>query len=194
MKNTKKILLGVACLSSAALLTTGCDLIPANKDSKNQNLEEKEEQSKGNCKVFDCIKKIEVKDDMELVKSVMGFEGEQTSEGNGWKTYTWELNDDESVKVTFYDTEVGTVSINFKNDKIKNKKVDFSGFANLKKSINSGEEVKYETMKTTFKAEGTLVEKSSISHKYRWVNGEGGYMDASFSTSTGKCTFAMGRY
>ena len=49
-------------------------------------------------------------------------------------------------------------------------------------------------MKTTFKGEGTLIEKSSFSNKYRWVNGDGGYMDASFSKTSGKCTFAMGRY
>lgn len=196
MKKRSKIILGAVCLSSATLLLTGCDLkltTTKNNDAKSQETT-KEQKSKGNCKVFDCIKKIEITDSLDKVNSIMGFEGEQTNEGNGWKKYTWKLNDDDSVMVTIYDSGSGTVNIDFDNDSIKNSKVDFSGFADLKKDINGGGTVTYDTMKSTFKAEGTLIEKSSFSNKYRWVNGDGGYMDASFSLSSGKCTFAMGRY
>ena len=37
--------------------------------------------AKGNCKVFDCIKKLDTKNTLEDVNKVMGFEGEKEREG-----------------------------------------------------------------------------------------------------------------
>lgn len=191
MKKTNKVVLGALFLGTAALLVTGCDMKKTETKTENQPVEEK---AKGNCKVLDCINKIEITDTLETINTTIGFEGEVSLEGESWKTYKWELNDDENVEVTFFSSGKNTIKINFKDEKIKNSKVDFSEFAELKKQINSGTEVKYDKIKESFKAEGTLIEKSSSSNKYRWVNGDGGYMDITFSTISGKCTFAMGRY
>lgn len=42
--------------------------------------------------------------------------------------------------------------------------------------------------------EGTLKSKNSSSLKYEWDNTEGGYLFATFSVQTGKCTFTTGRF
>jgi len=191
MKKGRKIILGALFLGTAALLVTGCDLKKNETKQENQPVEEK---SKGNCKILDCINKIEITDTLETINSTMGFDGEQSGEGNGWKKYKWELNEDENVEVTFFESRKDIIKINFKDEKIKNNKVDFSEFAELKKQISGGTEIKYDKIKESFKAEGTLVEKGDITNVYRWVNGDGGYMNVSFSTVNGKCTFAMGRY
>ena len=77
----------------------------------------------------------------------MGFDGEQSGEGNGWKKYKWELNEDENVEVTFFESGKDNIKINFKDEKIKNNKVDFSEFAELKKQISGGTEIKYDKIK-----------------------------------------------
>ena len=40
--------------------------------------------------------------------------------------------------------------------------------------------------------EGTIIEKSSYSTKYVWVSTDGGYLNGTFSSSSGNCTFASG--
>lgn len=39
---------------------------------------------------------------------------------------------------------------------------------------------------------GTVIEKSSYSTKYVWVAYDGGYLNRTFSSSSGNCTFASG--
>ena len=195
MKKINKVILGSLLLGTATLLLTGCELNKTDMKQDSNNQVEEKTNSKGNCSILDCINKIDVNDTVETVNKTMGFDGEVSLEGESWKKYKWALNDDESVEVTFYESsKTATITINFKNEKIQNSKVDFSEFPELKKQVNSSTGVNYDKFKESFKAEGTLVEKSSISNKYRWVNKDGGYMDVTFSASSGKCTFAMGRY
>ena len=185
-----KKVLGIITMALVVVLLTGCSLIPGNKSKEATTKVEK--PSKGNCNVFDCIKKLNTTDDLEKVNKVMGFEGEVKTEGNGWKTYKWEINEDDSVEATFYSTST-TISINFDDDAIKNSKVDFSKFDEIKKAMNNKEKVTYDDVKKKFGADGVLTEKSSFSNKYKWVNEKGGYMNANFSVSDNTCSMIMGR-
>jgi len=182
-----KKVLGIISMALVLVLLTGCG-----QNKTQPTVVDK--PAKGNCKVFDCIKKLDTKNTLEDVNKVMGFEGEKEREGSGYTTYKWVINEDknEAVEATFYSTST-TVSITFSDDDIKNPKVDFSKFDEIKKAMNNRETVTYDDVKAKFNAEGTLIEKSSFSTKYRWVNEKGGYMNASFGSETGKCTMIMGR-
>ena len=185
-----KKILGIITMALLVVTLTGCSIIPGQKTNVEGTKLGK--PAKGNCNVFDCIKKLNTTDDLEKVNKVMGFEGEVLREGSGYSTYKWEINADESVEATFYSSST-TVSINFKDDSIKNSKVDFSKFSEIKKAMNNKETVTYDDVKKKFGADGVLVEKSSFSNKYRWVSENGGYMTANFSVSSGACSMIIGR-
>ena len=186
-----KKVLGIAVIALAVVTLTGCSLTPSKSNGSNTPVEK---PAKGNCNVFDCIKKLDIKDDLAKVNKVMGFEGELVREGNGYNTYKWVINEDkdEKVEATFYSSST-TISISFKDEAIKNAKVDFSKFDEIKKAMNNKETVTYDDVKAKFGADGVLVEKSSFSNKYRWVNAKGGYMNASFGLTSGACSMIMGR-
>ena len=186
----KKIRL-IALLLVSVLLLTGCNLLPGQSGETTKNLEK---PAKGNCNVFECIKKLDVKDDLAKVNSVMGFEGNKLNEGNGFTTYKWVINKEknEAVQVVFY-TSSASISITFSDDDIKNSKVDFSKYQDIKTAMNNKETVKYDDIKAKFKADGVLIEKTSFSTKYRWVNAEGRYLNATFGNTTGACSMIIGR-
>ena len=188
----KKVKL-LALLLVSVFLVTGCDLLPFNQ-SKEANGKVLEKPAKGNCNVFDCIKKLDTKDNLEKVNKVMGFEGEKEREGSGYTTYKWVIDEtkEESVEATFY-TSSTSITIKFKDDAIKNSKVDFSDYQSIKTAMNNRETVKYDDFKAKFKTDGVLIEKTSTSNKYRWVNSEGRYLNATFSNSTGACSMVIGR-
>ena len=188
-----KKVFGIAAIALAVVSLTGCSLIPTKNNSGSVNTPV-EKPAKGNCNVFDCIKKIDINDNLEKVNKVMGFEGEKTTETSSYSTYKWVINadKDEEVEVTFYSTSAN-IKISFKDDAIKNSKVDFPKFDEIKKAMNNRETVTYDDVKAKFGADGVLVEKSSFSNKYRWVNAKGGYMNGNFSLSSGACTMIMGR-
>jgi len=190
----KKVFTLSLCLMLSVFLATGCG-----KDAKESNSTSNEEKkteevkSKGNCSVFECIEKTTGKDTLEDMNKIIGFEGTVLREGTGWKTYSWELNDTDSVETTFYSTS-STTKINFKDDRIKNSKVSFAKYDELKKALNNRESVSYDKVKELFGGEeGTLVEKDNSGYKYRWVNAEGGYLNVSFNSDKSKCTMVMGR-
>lgn len=185
-----KKVLGIISMALVLVLLTGCSLIPGAKTGSETKTLEK--PAKGNCNVFDCIKKLNTTDNLEKVNKVMGFDGEVVREGTGYATYKWEISEDDKVEATFY-TSSTTISISFKDDAIKNSKVDFSKFEEIKKAMNNKETVTYDDVKKKFGADGVLTEKSSFSNKYRWVNDKGGYMTANFSVSTGACSMIIGR-
>ena len=183
----KKVLLLLIILPALLLVVTGCD------SKKNKDVQPVEEKAKGNCKILECIDKIKLTDNLETINTTIGFEGELISEENGCKSYKWNLKSDENVEVSLCESGKNDVKINFKNDTIKNKKVDFSKFETLKEEISNGTEVKYEKLVETFKTEGTLIEKNNSTNVYRWVNEDGEFMNVSFSTVNGRCTFASGK-
>ncbi|MBQ9019172.1 MAG: hypothetical protein IJ097_02530 [Bacilli bacterium] len=187
MKKFKLIALALV----SVLLLTGCNLIP----SKTTTTTTKEAKpAKGNCVVFDCIKQLDTKADLETVTKVMGFEGEKINEGNGYTTYKWVIDSDknEALQAAFYSTST-SISITFSDEDIKNSKVDFSKYDEIKSALNNREKLTYDDIKSKFNAEGTLIEKTSFSTKYRWVNEKGGYLNATFGNTTGACSMIIGR-
>ena len=184
-----KKVLGIISVLVLLVLLTGCGIT----NTGNSNVV-KEAPAKGNCSILDCIYKLDIKDNLEKVNQVMGFDGELVREGSGYSTYNWVIDEEkeESVEVTFYSSSA-SITLKFKDDLIKNSKVDFSEYNDIKKALNNRESLKYEDIKAKFKAEGTLIEKSSSGNKYRWVNEEGRYLNASFGATTGSCTMIIGR-
>ena len=137
-----------------------------NDKTKNETVQ----KSKGNCDVFECIKKLSSDTTYEKVNEIIGFEGklvDQSKEGavSTYKKYEWELTDDTSITVRldeFKGKVTAQISSEFPNEMIKNDKV-----------------------------EGTLYNVTTFSNKYTWVNSEGKSLNATFN-SNGKCTIFNG--
>lgn len=182
----------IALVLVSVLLLTGCNLIPGGQTESNTKTIDA--PKKGNCKVLDCIQKLDTTVDLDAVTKVMGFEGKLDKEGEGYKVYKWVIDDDknEVVQVTFYSSSA-TVGITFSDELIKSSKVDFSKYSEIKEAMNSGKSVTYDEVKEKFGAEGTLIEKTSSTLKYKWVDQEGKYLNATFGKSTGRCTMIIGR-
>ena len=153
-----------------------------NDKTKNETVQ----KSKGNCDVFECIKKLSSDTTYEKVNEIIGFEGklvDQSKEGavSTYKKYEWELTD-----VT------AQISSEFPNEMIKNDKVDFSKVDKLKEKINSSDGLTYEEfVEIVGGVEGTLYNVTTFSNKYTWVNSEGKSLNATFN-SNGKCTIFNG--
>ena len=93
--------------------------------------------------------------------------------------------------MAYYSSAKGTVTIDFDRDSLANSKVNFSRYSELKPKINEG--ISYNDFISYIGGvEGTVIEKSSYSTKYVWVSSDGSYLNGTFSSSSGKCTFASG--
>lgn len=184
MKN--KILLGFMSLV-LALGLTGCGKSNSNGGAK--------EESKGNCTVFECMKKIDAKNTVEEINKIIGIDGELTSEGEKSNIYKWALSEETSITVQYFTTtNNATVSANYPN-KLVSKKADFSKYDEIKKALQSGDSLTYdEFVKKVGGVQGVITQKSSSSITYYWMNSNGGYLTAYFSLKTGKCTMATGRF
>ncbi len=180
----------MACLS--LLIVTGCE-----KDTNNDNVNENDqnnvtEATKGNCSAFECIKMIEPENTVEEINDIIGFEGELTDAE--YNKYYWELSSNSGIEVTYYSSKNGTISVEYDREELANSAVDFSNYDEIDKLLDDGTSLTYEEFVSKVgQVEGTLVEKGTITTKYTWVNSEGGYLTASFSNSSGKCTFVTGR-
>lgn len=148
------------------------------------------EKIKGNCKAVECIKKIEPENTVEEINSIIGFSGELTDEK--YNTYYWKISENTGVKVTYYSSQKGTISIDYDRDSLANNKVDFSRYKELQPKIKEG--ITYNDFISYIgNVQGVVIEKSSTSTKYTWVSKDGSYLNGSFSNSSGKCTFASGK-
>ena len=195
MKKLFKLSTITLCLLLSLFVMTGCDMFKkeTTKDTKKEEKTEEKAKSKGKCTILKCMDKLDSKSSLEDINKEIGFEGEKYQEGNGWSTYKWELNEEETVEATFFSTST-TIKIDFPDDLIKNKKVTFAKYDEIKAALNNREEVSYDKIKETFGGvEGTLVEKSSSGYKYKWVNSEGGYLNANFNLDKTRCSMIMGR-
>ena len=167
------------------LSLTGCEgaITPKTKtnSSSNTNTNTKSttgtKKSKAKCGISECLEKLDQHSSLEQINEVIGFEGTEGTSTADYTKYSWELSDDAKIVATMYSSST-SLSLDVKDDLIKNSKVNFS---------------KYDEVKSKFGADGVLVEISSTSKKYRWVSSNGSYMNASFSNSSGKCTTIMGR-
>lgn len=176
-------------ISGFLILTilTGCNnnsTVENNNDSNKGTL-----NTKGNCIAVECIKKINPENTVEEINNIIGFEGKLTDEK--YNKYYWELTDDTGVEVSYYSGTKGTIRIYYDRDSLANKKVDFSRYDELKPKINEGISYK-DFIAYIGGVEGTIIEKSSYSTKYVWVDEDGSYLNGSFSSSSGNCTLASG--
>ena len=178
-----KKILGIIIISVTVLLLTGCSLFEKNESG-----------IRGNCSVFDCIKKIEITDNLKTINQVMGFEGTLEKEEKDYKIYRWVTNEkkNESIQAVFYAKNT-SISITFTDKDIKDKNVDFSQYEEIKRMLNNRETIKYKDISAKFNAEGVLTEKTAYSDKYRWVNKDGQYINATFSNGSGACTMIFGK-
>ena len=145
--------------------------------------------TKGNCTAVECIKKINPENTVEQINDIIGINGELIDEK--YNIYYWELSEETGVKMAYYSSAKGTVTIDYDRDSLANSKVNFSRYSDLKEKINEG--ITYDNFISYIGGvEGTLIEKSSYSTKYVWVSSDGSYLNGTFSSSSGKCTFASG--
>ena len=191
----KKTILSLLLLVVMLVGFTGCSNTEINKNDNEVSSKSTKQEIKGNYDVFESIKKVESTQSYEEINSIMGFEGKDiTSESaKGWKKYEWEITEDTSLEAVIYESSK-TVSyeIEYPDEMIKNKKVDFSGVKEFKSKINSADGLKYEDFVKTIGCEGTLDKKSNSSISYSWVNADGGTLHASFNIKNGKCTIYNG--
>ncbi len=145
---------------------------------------------KGNCHATECIKQIKVENTVEEINKIMGFEGELTDEK--YDIYYWKISEDEGIKVAYYNSDKGTITVDFDRNSIANSKVNFSRYDELQSKIKEG--ITYNDFKSYIgNVDGVITEKSSSSTKYTWVSSDGSYLTGSFSSRTNECTFASGR-
>ena len=83
------------------------------------------------------------------------------------------------------------ISIDYDRETLSNNKVDFSKYSELQPKIKEG--ITYNDFISYIgNIEGTIIEKSSYSTKYVWVSSDCSYLNGTFSSSSGNCTFASG--
>lgn len=182
----------VACIFVLGL-ATGCSgkKLESNKGKENDKV--LKEKTKGNCTIAECMKSIEITNSVEDINNIIGFKGEPVTEGSN--NYVWKFTDATKIEFTTGSSGNGSVSATIDKNTIKDKNVDFSRYSEIKELLNNGTSLTYDEFKEKVGGvEGTLVGKSSSSKRYTWVNASGGYLTASFSERTGKCTIVTGRY
>lgn len=182
----KKILLGL--LSLVLVFTvTGC--FASKKTVTGQATVKKE--IKGNCRALDCVKKLKPENKVEDINKVIGFEGKLTDEKN--KIYTWEIAKDEKVTASYYSSDKATIEATYDKDELKNNKINFGKYDEIQSALKSGSSLTYDEFCKKVNGNGVLYSVSTYSKKYVWVNKNGEYLTGTFSTSTNKCTFVIGR-
>lgn len=166
---------------------TGCGNNSTSNDNSNDKLEEK---ISGNCTAVECIKQIEPENTVEEINKIIGIDGELTSEK--YNIYYWKISDNTGVKVAYYSSEKGNISIDYDSNSLANDKIDFSKYDELKSKVNSG--ISYNDFISYIgNVHGTLIEKTSSSMQYVWVSKDGSYLKGTFSNRTGNCTVVTGR-
>lgn len=191
MKNkllTKIVLLAlILCLT---ITLTGCSL-KGNSEKTSSNevspSKEVEDSEKKDLAVFDYMDKISPENTVEEINNIIGSEGELVDEK--YNGYSWKITDETTLEAKYYSSKTATLKVKIDDDLLKDDKTDLSCAKDLKSQINSTNGIKYEDFVSKIGSKGYIVEKNSSSTTYRWVNSKGGYLKATFSNSSGKCTF-----
>ena len=191
-KNNNNLIIGVIV---AVLVGAGVFYFVTNKsDNKgdsNSGESSQEETTKGKCKIFDCMKKLNAKMTLEEVNEVIGFE----SETDSYTVYNWDITEETGISVQFH-TKYGTSTItaNYPNSMVK-RKADFSRWDEIKKRLNDTKNrLTYsEFVEMVGGVEGTIDKISDGSTTYKWLNADGGYLSGYFNKDN-ECTMATGRF
>lgn len=191
MKNkflTKCVLLFlILCLTltlSGCGIKTGSEQVEPNGDS---NQEEVKDSKEKDLAVFDYMEKLSPENTVEEMDAIIGSKGELVDEK--YNKYSWNITDDTTLTATYYSSKTATIKVEIDKDLLKDDKTDLSCAKDLKSEINSTNGLKYDDFVSRIGSKGYVVEKSSTSTTYKWVNSRGGYLSGTFSKSSGKCTF-----
>lgn len=176
----KKIVLSFALLF-ALVGITGCG------SSKKASV-----KTNGKCNVFECMDLVSVDSSVEDINKIIGVEG-HLQEGSDI-IYVWDLSDETSIEGLMTNGKITRFDAEFPHELVKSKKADFSKFDEIKSALKTKESLTYDEFAKKVGDEGTVSTKTSSSVSYIWVNADGGYLTASFSASSGKCTIASGRF
>ena len=193
----KKKILSILIVGILVIGLTGCgNNKTTNNQDSNKTTNETTQKSKGNCDVFECIKKLKVETTYEEINEIIGFDGDLVDESKEGAVSTYKkLTDETSIVVRldeFKGKTTAQISAEFPDKMIKNDKVDFSKVDELKTKINSTEGLYYdEFVKLVGGVEGTLDSVTTFSHKHLGVNSNGGTLHATFDEN-GKCTIFNG--
>ena len=155
--------------------------------------------TKGKCKFYECLSKLEIENTEEEVEKVIGFKPKsEIDEERKSEKYTWVFDGDHTIvlNVSNYGGKAHTVSIkidNYDYDDIEQKGVKFDNVKEIKANLNKGDGVSYEEFKEYMGGvDGILIEISSTSKKYEWRSTDAdGFMTGTFN-SKGRCTFMNG--
>ena len=140
---------------------------------------------------IDCARIDIIDESIEEINNIIGIIGQLTDEK--YNKYYWELSDDSGIEVTYYSGDTGTISVDFDNKVLKNEKVDFYKYDEIKSQLDSGQSLTYDEFVTKVGGvQGILIEKSEYNKVFIWVANDDSYLKATFSESTGKCTFIVG--
>ncbi len=177
MKKIKIVFIGVLSLS----ILTGCsDKITETKKEENTS----KVQSK--CEITDCMKSITIENTPEEINEIMGFEAEQSKNGEEDK-FTWKLDNKNYIILT--ETTSPMIQATIEKSTIKNENLDFSIYNDLKEDLNKGKSYTYKEMVEKLGGiEGILAGKTTSSDRYIWVDKNERTFSATFSLKHGKCT------
>ena len=114
---------------------------------------------KAKCDISECLKKLDQHSTLEQINSVIGFEGTKGTSSSDYTKYSWDLGTDAKLVATIYSTST-SLSLDVKDDLIKNSKVNFSKYDEVKKAIQGGQKITYDEVKSKFGADGVLIEVS----------------------------------
>lgn len=147
-------------------------------------------ETKGKCVATECIKQIDITNTVEEINEIIGFEGELIDEE--YNSYLWDLSENSELEATYYSSDEAYITIYVDEEVFKNDKVDFSKYEEIEELLDNGESLTYDEFVKKVGDEGILVEKTPYSTEYLWVNSDGGYLNATFQNSSGKCSFVSG--
>ena len=191
IKNLIKGLMLTIVLALIVTTLSGCSLEQKLEEQIKNVVTNEEEKTKQNDLVaFEYIEKIKPEFTVEEINKVIGSEGELTDEK--YNKYTWKITDNVEITATYYSSKTATIKIEIDKKLLKDSKADLSCAQEIKSKINSKDGIKYDEFVNKIGTNGYLIEKSSSSVKYIWVDNNVGYIEGSFSSSSKKCTFFYG--
>ena len=192
MKKSLTSVLLIIMLAGGMFILTACGNDNSNEQKKESNTENNVSQSNAgkNNKVYELIEKIEPTNTIEEVNKIVGVDATLTDE----KYYIYEYDFGENYKLIlkYYSAtgKTADIQIKYNRDDLRDEKVTLKNAADLKKKLQNKEKISYDEFKEAVGGvDGTLNEKTKYTKGYIWVNKDGGYISATFSTRDNSCSY-----
>lgn len=170
---------------------TACGENKSNDQQSAQNSETQNTPKAGKTnKVYELIEKIEPTNTIEEINKIVGSEAKLTDEK--YYIYEYDFGNDYKLTVKYYSAKGKTcdIEIKYNKDDLRDEKVTLDKAKDLKTKLQSGEKISYEEFKEAVGGvEGTLNTKTNYTKSYIWVNSNGGYISATFSTRDNSCSY-----